>query len=334
MKRGTTIAIWVVFWAISYFVLLTIFGSTSEWHQIDYLYTAIFMITLMMAVASGEYYRRRYLSKRSYKLWAINVYGVIMIFAFLNQNLFDKLIDFILPGYYFISYYSFFDLLKFFTSFVGLSTLIGISMEWFDLQNEQSRIALLEKQKIDAEFRSLVNQVNPHFLFNGLTVLYTLSLKGSKETSEAIIKLSDILRYVIYKSPNDTVKLSSEATILGDYIDLQRYRVHPTTQINFEHTIKNDVSVSPMLFLPLVENAFKHGVHGETANAFVSISLHEDKGVVNFNIRNNRSKSETTAGIGLENLRERLNLLYPGKHSLNISETDHEFNVEMRLHGS
>lgn len=332
MKRYLEIGVWVIFWILAYIILMNIFSSSSDWQKIDHIYTSIFMATLMMAVASSEYYRRRFLSKRSYKTWAINVYGVIMIFAFLNDVLFNRLIDLILPGYYFISYYSFFDLVKFFTAFVGLSTLIGLAMEWFQFQEERSKIVMLEKEKLNAEFKALVSQVNPHFLFNGLTVLYSLSLKDSKETSSAIIKLSDILRYVIYQSTESTVKLSSEASILRDYIDLQRYRVHPTTQIDFVDEISADVMLSPMLFLPLVENAFKHGVHGETENAFVHMSLREDRGVVNFTIANNKSAGiKTQGGIGLSNLKERLKLVYPQRHSFVVTETENVFNVHMQI---
>jgi LytS/YehU family sensor histidine kinase len=325
MKGWIKIIVWSVFWIVSYFVLLSIFASSSEWQSIDHIYTLIFMATLIMAVASSEYYRRRLLAKKAYKMWAINLYGVIVIFAFFNQVLFDKLIDFILPGYYFISYYTFFNLLEFFGAFVGLATLISLSMEWFQLQE-------LRKEKSIAEFKALVNQVNPHFLFNGLTVLYTLSLKDNKETSSAIIKLSDILRYVIYQSSANSVSVASEAAILRDYIDLQRYRVHPTTQIDFTEEIStNETAIAPMLFLPLVENAFKHGVHGETQNAFVRMTLREHGGVVNFTITNNRSQINTTPGIGLKNLRERLKLTYPDNHSFVITETDTMYTVNMQV---
>ncbi|MEJ0033925.1 MAG: histidine kinase [Bacteroidota bacterium] len=100
--------------------------------------------------------------------------------------------------------------------------------------------------------------MNPHFLFNGLTVLYSLSLKDSRETSSAIIKLSDILRYVIYGSSNATVSLASEAKILRDYIDLQRYRIHPSTKVEYVEHLDNDVSIAPMIFLPLLENAIQN----------------------------------------------------------------------------
>jgi sensor histidine kinase YesM len=315
MKRWIKIVIWVAFWTIAYFVLLNIFASSSQWQKIDFIYTSVFTATLIGAVAVSEYSRRRLLLTKRYGLWALSVIFILAAFSFVNQIIFAKLIDFVLPGYYFISYYSYFDLFKFFGSFLVLTTLISLSIEWFQL----------EKEKATAEFKALVNQVNPHFLFNSLTVLYSLSLNDRKETSSAIIKLSDILRYVIYKSSDNRVSLVSEAEILRDYIDLQRYRVHPATKIDYVEQLNGDVQVAPMLFLPLLENAFKHG---ETV---ISMELKCERNVVNFNITNNKSKVRSMAGIGLKNLKERLSLLYPRQHLFVINETENEFSVSMQI---
>lgn len=319
-----------VFWAMSWLALISIFAGSGPWEKIDYIYTSVFVVTLLIPATANDWYLRpRILNKGKYWLYFILLIGVVLAGAFLNQELFDKFIDYILPGYYFISYYEYFDIVKFFGAFLGLTTLLGLSIEWFQLQR-------LEKEKAGAEFRALVSQVNPHFLFNSLTVLYTLSLKDSKkETSAAIIKLSDILRYVIYQTSQSTVTLGSEAKLLRDYIDLHRYRVHPTTRIDLTETIKDqEIKVSPMLFLPLIENSFKHGVHGETENAFVSISLHEEGGVINFTITNNKpvgEKVKSMEGIGLKNLRDRLSLAYPGRYELRISETATTFSVTMQI---
>jgi len=335
MKDPVKIVVYVVFWTIAYFVLLGIFANSSQWQSIDYIYTAIFTITLMIAVTVNEgYLRRRFLNSGRYSIWIGLSIVNVAICAWFNHILFDRLIDFILPGYYFISYYNYIDLLKFFVAFVSLAALIGFSMEWFELQDERRRLALLEKEKVNAEFRALVNQVNPHFLFNGLTILYALSLKESQETSAAVIKLSDILRYMIYQSSADSVSLGSEAKLMHDYIDLQRYRVHPSTLIEFSEEINDyGFKISPLLFLPLVENAFKHGVHNETENAFVRMTLRERNGVVNFTIVNNRPvrTEDASAGIGLKNLKERLHLLYPQKHSFVVTETGDVFNIDMQI---
>jgi sensor histidine kinase YesM len=315
MKRPVTITVWTIFWTIAYVVLLSIFASSTEWLPVDYIYTCIFIVTLMAAVATNEYSRRRLMTGGKYGLWLLRLFVIGVAFAGFNNFVFSRLIDYILPGYYFISYYSFVDLLEFFETFLVLTTLISLSMERFQL----------EKEKAIAEFKALANQVNPHFLFNSLTVLYSLSLEDKKETSSAIIKLSDILRYVIYKSSESNVSLTSEAQILRDYIDLQRYRIHPSTRVEYSEHLHADVSIAPMLFLPLLENAFKHG------EAVIVAELKCERNVVNFNITNNKTNAATTPGIGLANLKERLRLLYPGRHSLNISETENEFKVNMQI---
>lgn len=312
MRRWVKVIIWTTFWTMAYFVLLNIFASSIEWQMVDYIYTAIFMVTLMGAVCVNEYARSR---SRRYGLWLVTFAAIGCVFAAMNHIIFARLIDFILPGYYFISYYSYFDLLKFFASFLGLTTLISLSIESLRL----------EKEKATAEFKALVNQVNPHFLFNSLTVLYSLALNDRKETSSAIIKLSDILRYVIYKSSDDRVSLASEAQLLRDYIDLQRYRIQPTTRIEYAEQLNGDVQVAPMLFLPLLENSFKHG---ETV---ISMELKCERNVVNFNITNNKSKVTSSSGIGLNNLKERLKLIYPGRHSFVIDESENEFSVSMQI---
>jgi hypothetical protein len=322
-------AVLIIFWAISWVALISIFTGSGEWQKIDYLYTSVFIVTLLIPSTVNDWYLRpRLLNKGRYWLYFTLLIALVFAGALLNQELFDKFIDYILPGYYFISYYEYFDIVKFFGAFLSLTTLIGLSIEWFQLQQ-------VEKEKAGAEFRALVNQVNPHFLFNSLTVLYTLSLRDSKETSAAIIKLSDILRYVIYQSSQATVTLGSEARLVRDFIDLQRYRVHPTTRIEISEKIDNESTlVSPMLFLPLVENSFKHGVHGEIENAFVSIGLQEEGGVVNFTITNNKpgnGNAKSMEGIGLKNLRERLSLIYRGRHEFTISETATTFNITMKV---
>lgn len=331
MMKKIKFGIWVVFWMTSYFVLLNIFSSSSEWQRVDHIYTTIFIITLILASYVNERFRKKLATNGKYKSWAVSAYGIVVVAAFFNEIFFDHLVDYVLPGYYFITYYSNLDLLLFYTSFVGLTSLMSFSIEWFELQDEKRKMAILEKEKATAEFKALVAQVNPHFLFNGLTVLYSLSVRESKETSSAILKLSDILRYVIYQSSENAVKLSSEAVLIRDYIDLQRYRVHPSTKIDFVYDISDRNSISPMLFLPLVENAFKHGVHGETENAFVEINLREHDGVVKFTITNNRSSVKSEGGFGLKNLKERLQLTYPGRHSLEITETDNTFKVHMQI---
>ena len=326
----------IAFWSVAYFTLLTIFTRSGEWQKIDFIYTGIFLATLMIAVAINSLILRKYLNRKLYFLFFLLSAVNILASTYFNQLLFEKLIDYILPGYYFISYYSYYDLLKFFFAFVTLTTLLHLSQEWFKIQETKHQLALVEKEKVNAELKALTNQVNPHFLFNSLTVLYSLSLKDSAETSGAIIRLSDILRYVIYESSTGKVPLRSEVELIQNYIGLQRYRIHPSTRVEFNTAIADEnVQVMPMLCLPLVENSFKHGVHGEVTNTYVFIRLESDGHVTTFTITNSRNPSTTKSnpeeGIGLKNIRDRLELAYKDKHAFTITESPAEFKVEMKL---
>lgn len=322
------------FWTLAYFILLALFAGSSEWQPIDHIYTLLFMSTLIMAVLVNSLMLiPRLLLKGKYFFYVVTMLVNIAVLTGFNFILFDKLIDFLLPGYYFISYYDYFDLLKFFGSFIILTTLIQLAMDWFKLQETRQAVILLEKAKVDAELQALTNQVNPHFLFNSLSVLYSLALRESKDAPGAIMQLSDILRYVIYDSNHNTVALSSEIDLINNYIGLQRYRVHGSTKIDFHVEVSNPtVRVMPMTFLPLLENSFKHGVHSEAGNAFVNIVLHADDETIRFSITNSRIPAAlNTPGIGLKNIESRLKLVYPGHHNFKITETENTFKADVEL---
>src|SRR5689334_5397167 len=326
----------LAFWTASYFILLTIFATTSgSWLMIDHIYTSIFIATLLVPVSINDLFLiKGFLNRQSYVPYLLLVAVTIVGGAWINHILFSQLIDYILPGYYFISYYEFTDLLKFFSAFVLMSTLITLSLEWFRLQEDRYRANKLEKEKATAEFKALASQVNPHFLFNSLTVLYSLAIKNSVDTAGAILKLSDILRYVIYQSTAASVSLRSELSILQDFIDLQRYRVPASTQIDLSDSISDDnIPIAPMLMLPLLENSFKHGATDASQPSFVKARAIEENGTLHFTIINNKRDNEqsSTGGFGLKNLRERLALAYPGRYTLDISETPSTFAVSMQI---
>jgi hypothetical protein len=327
----------LLFLVSSYFVLISIFSGSSRWQMIDHIYTSIFLGTLMLSVSVNDILiRRKFLSIGKTGMFLVLTVINIAAGAFFNQLLFDKLIDVILPGYYFISYFSYFDLLKFFFVFVSLTTLIHLSWEWFHLQETRHQLVMVEKERINAELKALTNQVNPHFLFNSLTVLYSLALKNAADTASAIIKLSDILRYVIYESARGQVPLKSEIDLIHNYLELQRYRVTDAADIRFVHEVEDEnVPVISMLFLPLVENSFKHGVKAGLSDTFIHIFLKSDHASVTFQIANNKGDGQSsesgTGGIGLKNIADRLKLIYGDKHTLRISETEATFNVELQL---
>jgi sensor histidine kinase YesM len=324
----------LIFWAASYRVLLGIFSGGRPPEAIDHLYTYIFLLTLALSVfIHFRFIIRNFLDRQRYGVFFLLALVNIGAGTLFNELLFDKLIDYVLPGYYFISYYTFFDLAKFFFVFIAVTTLLHMSWEWWRLQEVRHHMALLEKEKVSAELRALTNQVNPHFLFNSLTVLYSLALKNTSETPEAIIRLSDILRYVIYESAKPTVPLKSEIQVIRAYIDLQRYRVDPSSSVEFTTEVEDEIAgVAPMLFLPLVENSFKHGFHSQQTD-FVDMKLMTRDNHVRFLIRNRKGapKDKTASGVGIGNIRERLRLIYPDQHTLTIHDDKEEFSVDLTL---
>lgn len=326
----------LVFCTAAYFTLLNIFASSSAWQLIDHIYTSIFLGTLILFGTVNQWViQKKFLKENNYVLFIVFSAFNIMAGAFFNHLLFDKLIDVILPGYYFISYYEYGDLLKFFFVYIFLLTLLDISWEWFQFEEARHRMTVLEKEKITAELKALTNQVNPHFLFNSLTVLYGLALKKSEETADAVLKLSNTLRYVIYESARGKVKLASEVSLIQNYIELQRYRVRNADSIVFRHEVgKPDTELEPMLLLPLVENSFKHGLMGDSTEGFVTIDLVSDRNQITFSVVNNKGISpvrDGVGGIGLKNIEDRLRLIYPQRHSLVIDETDKMFTVQLKL---
>ena len=327
----------LIFCVAVYFILLNMFSGSSETRMIDHIYTSIFLGTLIMAGTVNSWViRKRFLAPGRFWIFLVLSLINILIWTLFNQLLFERLIDFILPGYYFISYYDYGDLFKFFLVYVTLITLLDLSWEWFQLQETRHRLVVVEKEKINAELKALTNQVNPHFLFNSLTVLYSLALQKSSETAGAIIKLSDILRYVIYESGRGEVPLGSEIALIRNYIDLQRFRIAGDAAVNLTTDVDDEnIPVISMLFLPLVENSFKHGIKGDVTHTFVDIDLRTAGGSIFFTIRNNRGPGVptdgSTGGIGLKNIRERLRLCYPDRHSLSVSENAKEFMVKLKI---
>ncbi|MDO8898828.1 MAG: histidine kinase, partial [Bacteroidales bacterium] len=166
-------------------------------------------------------------------------------------------------------------------------------------------------------------------------VIYALALKNDKLTAEVVLKLSDILRYVIYDSTKDKVTLESEVLLLKKYIELQKYRVEDSAAISFISNVEEDVKVAPLIFLTLVENSFKHGIKSDTENVFINIRLHSNAEHVYFEIENNKIKTardhKNPNGVGLENIKKRLMLQYPDRHKFEVYDSNDTFKVCLEI---
>ena len=196
------------------------------------------------------------------------------------------------------------------------------------------RVDRLREEKSQSEIGRLKNQLNPHFFFNTLNNLYSLSLTESEKTPRMLLKLSDLMRYTIYKGKEDKITLNEELAYIKNYIALQEIRFKNEPKICLKADIINgERRIPPLLFIVLVENAFKHGVEKIEDEAFVKIGIKENSEQIVFSIENNFEPSEdvTEKGIGLDNLKRRLNLEYPGRHTLKVTEDDGIFKAQILL---
>jgi hypothetical protein len=211
--------------------------------------------------------------------------------------------------------------------------LIQLAIGWFDTQKLKTEL-ILEKQS--GELALLRSQINPHFLFNTLNNIYSLVYKKSEDAPEAVMKMSSIMRYMLYDATTDKVLLEKEIEYLKSFIELEKLRIRHKdfVELNISGNVEGR-TIAPMLLIPFVENAFKHGTRTVTTPGIrINLSIGEHQ--IMFDVSNHVRKQGTInkdkiGGIGLTNIRRRLNLLYPGKHQLEISTTDDLYNVHLTL---
>lgn len=189
----------------------------------------------------------------------------------------------------------------------------------------QSQLQLKEQ-----ELKFLKMQIHPHFLFNSLNTIYGFALQKANEAPEMILKLSNLLDYILYQIEKPKVLLQEEINHLDDYISLEKMRFHDALQVNFKKEIlQNDVNISPMLLIPFVENSFKHGkiIDGILQ---IDIYLKVDKQTLTFTVKNSsKNKEDAATGIGIKNIKKRLEMMYSEKHQLDIVEKNNTFNVTL-----
>jgi two-component system LytT family sensor kinase len=217
---------------------------------------------------------------------------------------------------------------------IAFLVILGISFAYFFLK----QWAKSELIQLSTENKFLRSQVNPHFLFNTLNNLFSMAqAKGNDELADGISKLSGMMRYMLYDSNAESVFLGTEITYLEECITLNKLRyADEEATVTFDYPAQaNGISIAPMLFVPFVENAFKHGVAiGQTTVITISMQL-SGKTLIftceNANHNAIRKMAREKSGIGLENVKRRLELLYPGKHRLHLSETEEKFSVNLEI---
>lgn len=331
-----TIGKHLVSWLISYWVLLHFFAYTDEVYLVDYIYTALFHISLLFVVYVNLMILIPWqLNKQHYLYFGIGSILLLIAGSWINTFIFTHVSDWLFPNYFFISYYSFQELLLFTGIYWVVSTLAVLSQGWFKLKATEKHLAQTEHEKIKAELAMLKAQINPHFLFNSLHNIYSMTLESDPRSSEVILLLSDVLRYNLYEAKGDQVLLQKELKCLEQYLNLQRIRM-PEININYRvQGIRDEETIAPLLLLPLIENAFKHGDVSQD-DFFVHVDIQREQKSLLVEVSNSTDNSATDSkpapgGIGLKNLRRRLELLYSKKHQLDISEEPGLFKVNLNI---
>jgi sensor histidine kinase YesM len=218
----------------------------------------------------------------------------------------------------------------------GSSTVFKIITDWV---RHQRTLQELETQQMQSELRFLKSQINPHFLFNTLNNLYALTLRKSDKAPDIVLKLSEMMRYMLYDCNEKRVLLSKEVNYMENYLDLERLRQGKNTEITFK-VVGNieDQKIAPLMFIPFLENSFKHGLSHSISPGFVRIQLTADRHWVEFSIENNKPDvimpshdGRKSGGIGLVNVHRRLDLLYPDHYALDIDDNPNTYRVRMKI---
>lgn len=217
-----------------------------------------------------------------------------------------------------------FNIVQFSLVFLGQHFFIAIR------QNE-----VIRQQQTEIELSVLKSQINPHFLFNVLNSIYSLSLQKSDRTPEVVMRLSEMLRYMLYEAKHELVSLEKEIQTIRDYTEIEQMRLskEQSLLLHCEDEQIPSYQIAPLLFIPFVENAIKHGTNSMAEGAYVFIDIKVVDGTVYFSCRNNYKPlpARKDGGLGLENIRKRLLLLYPDKHELDIQQQNNIFEVRLSI---
>ncbi|HMG89043.1 MAG TPA: histidine kinase [Chryseolinea sp.] len=269
----------------------------------------------------------RVLTKKS---WLYYLASIVLCFVFVAFA--SEVINQILSSYAYRPRPFYFTSLNFLLVF-GLSTALKFTSDRVQFERERKE---RENETLKSELSLLRSQVSPHFMFNVLNNLASLARKKSDQLESVIIQLSQLMRYMLYESGERRVTLDKEIEYLKSYIDLQKLRFGNDVTVDFQTNVKNsDLPIEPMLLIPFVENSFKHGM-GLITDPRIVIRLSLDNSTLNFSVKNKFSAGgvetkDVSSGIGVQNVRRRLDLLYKDLHELKIYEGDQWFNVELKL---
>lgn len=326
------LAFWATYWFVYAYTYSRYDGNFGK-----YALTEGLQMPARMLATYGSFWLIEWVKKYPRYAWLglMGVAGANIAGGMLNRTL--KLL-FIVPALLPDATIQFWDLNRMLVDVFDCALASGAALTarlFFRRQEGLRREAILHQEKTDAELVALKSQLHPHFLFNALNSIYALARLKSDKTAAVTLQLAHLLRFVLYETRKPSIPLSQEVRILEDYISLEKIRfdderLRLQTRFDLDDP---DQPITPLLLLPLAENAFKHGVSEHRDEAWVNLSVVLKNGKLSVAVENSRDAEApaNTEGIGLANLRRQLELVYPGRHTLGVQEEPAAFRVRLEI---
>lgn len=327
----------LLFWLCYYLYRVMLYGDIKNTYENVAYVQALELVFKVISVYFILYFLKpRYFNKRRYFFFSLSFVVVSCVASYFQLHVIWLCVNLGIfadvPREVIFSRWKFFSAMGHLNWIIVVAFIIKVVKEGYE--NAQVNSKLL-KEKLEAELQFLKSQVNPHFFFNTLNNLYALTVKKSDMAPEVVLKLSNLMSYMIYDTTHKTVKLSKELEFIENYLELEKLRYGEYLEIEISKPENmNGVEIPPLLFLPFIENAFKHGVAKGGESNKIAIAFELKNLDLNFCVRNNIAKTTKTddgGGIGLANIKRRLELLYPDQHSLKISDDGGSFSVELNI---
>lgn len=328
----THLLFWVLYIVSEYFANLVHMYPGENAH---FLWATLLSLPMLMAATYflALFVVPRYLVPNKwfwFLLWAL----VVAVFVFYSRIRWQELVNFLRSDQYYPV-----PVNKMLKNIIRDYSIIALAVCIYiigDYRRKQKLNEELIKARAEAEIKLLKGQLHPHFLFNSLNNIYSLALSKSDLTADSILKLTELLDYLVYRASLDSVPLAKEVQLLENYLGLEQLRYGEKLQISSDIEVQNDaIHVTPLILLPFAENCFKHGGVGQNGVFQVDIYLHSDHQQLLFKMSNSKKKGKApqhgSGGLGLPNIQKRLNLLYPGRHQLLISNTEEQYRVELSI---
>ncbi|MBP7219953.1 MAG: histidine kinase [Paludibacteraceae bacterium] len=328
----------ITYW-VMVVLLFTFFWGTRYGNYWVCFYNELYFLPIKIAATYfGLYYLIPQLFKRNY--YRVVVAGSFML---IGSGLLQRI----------IGYYSFIPEVGFYLPDIPLFDITEILHKIMDINavmiipfsikfythylDKEHKILILSQEKTEAELQFLRSQIQPHFLFNVLNDIYAMALLNKKETPDSILKLADLMRYVLQESTASKVPLEKEINYIRNYIDLEKLRYNDLYAISFEiHGDSANKMITPLLLLPFIENAYKHSTTNDTGGAWIKIRISLTNEVLTLEIMNSFDRNipkvtQVSSGIGIQNVKKRLDILYQGKYTFYTENTPESYKTILTI---